>query len=77
MTRLKYTFKTDTLFKLLFVKYPGLLKRLVANLLGIALKSIGQFVITNPEMPPESSLKDKFCRLDINTYRTNCGYCLR
>jgi len=29
------------------------------------LKSIGQFVITNPEMPPEA-LGDKFCRLDIN-----------
>ncbi|MDR1000921.1 MAG: Rpn family recombination-promoting nuclease/putative transposase [Clostridiales bacterium] len=65
MTILKYTFKDDTLFKSLFVKYPNLLKRLVAELLGIALDSIGQFEITNPEIPPES-LGDKFCRLDIN-----------
>jgi predicted transposase/invertase (TIGR01784 family) len=50
---------------MLFVKYPHLLKMLVAELLGIPQSSIGQFDITNPEMPPES-LGDKFCRLDIN-----------
>ncbi len=65
MTKLKYTFKTDTLFKMLFVKYPELLKELVANLLGIPLGSIEEFKIRNPEMPPEN-LGDKFCRLDIN-----------
>jgi predicted transposase/invertase (TIGR01784 family) len=65
MTKLEYTFKNDTLFKMLFVKYPGLLKRLVAELLSIRLDSIGQFEITNPEMPPEV-VGDKFCRLDIN-----------
>jgi predicted transposase/invertase (TIGR01784 family) len=65
MTKLEYTFKNDTLFKMLFVKYPDLLKRLVAVLLGIRLESIGQFEITNPEMPPEA-IGDKFCRLDIN-----------
>ena len=65
MTRLEYTFKTDTLFKMLFVKYPDLLKQLVAVLLSIKYDSIEQFIITNPEMPPES-LGDKFCRLDIN-----------
>ena len=65
MTKLEYTFKNDTLFKMLFVKYPDLLKRLVAVLLGIRLESIGQFEITNPEMPPEG-IGDKFCRLDIN-----------
>jgi len=65
MSKLEYTFKNDTLFKMLFVKHPDLLKRLVAELLGIQLESIGQFEITNPEMPPES-LGDKFCRLDIN-----------
>jgi predicted transposase/invertase (TIGR01784 family) len=65
MERLEYTFKNDTLFKMLFVKYPGLLKRLVAELLGIRYESIEQFAITNPEMPPEA-LGDKFCRLDIN-----------
>jgi predicted transposase/invertase (TIGR01784 family) len=65
MAKLEYTFKTDTLFKMLFVKYPELLKDLVAELLGITVESIGRFEITNPEMPPES-LGDKFCRLDIN-----------
>ncbi len=65
MTKLEYTFKNDTLFKMLFVKYPNLLKRLVAVLLGIHFDSITQFAIRNPEMPPES-LGDKFCRLDIN-----------
>ena len=65
MTKLKYTFKNDTLFKMLFVKYPDLLKKLVAVLLGISYDSITQFEIRNPDMPPES-LGDKFCRLDIN-----------
>jgi len=65
VTRLEYTFKNDTLFKMLFVKYPELLKRLVSELLEIQLENIGRFEITNPEMPPEQ-LGDKFCRLDIN-----------
>jgi predicted transposase/invertase (TIGR01784 family) len=65
VAKLEYTFKNDTLFKMLFVKYPDLLKRLVAELLGIAADSIGEFEIRNPEMPPES-LEGKFCRLDIN-----------
>jgi len=64
MSKLEYTFKTDTLFKILFVQHPDLLKRLVSELLGIRLESIGEFVITNPEMPPEL-LGGKFCRLDI------------
>jgi len=65
VTKLEYTLKNDTLFKMLFVKYPDLLKRLVSALIGIRYESIDQFVITNPEIPPES-LGDKFCRLDIN-----------
>ena len=65
MYKLKYTFKTDTLFKMLFVKYPHLLKGLVATLLGIPDENIEEFVIQNPEMPPET-LEEKFCRLDIN-----------
>ena len=65
MSKLQYTFKTDTLFKMLFVKYPDLLKKLVAALLGIKVKDIEQFVIRNEEMPPEA-LGEKFCRLDIN-----------
>jgi len=65
MTKLEYTFKTDTLFKMLFTKHQHLLERLVAELLGIKYESIEQFNITNPEIQPEN-FGDKFCRLDIN-----------
>ena len=64
MTKLKYTFKSDVLFKLLFVKYPLLLRRLVSELLKIPFESITEFDIKNTEMPPEIIGK-KFCRLDI------------
>ena len=65
MGKLRYTFKTDTLFKMLFVNHKDLLKNLVASLLGIQQESIEQFAVRNEEMPPEI-LGDKFCRLDIN-----------
>ena len=45
MTRLKYTLKTDTLFKILFTKYQDLLKRFVAALLNINYESIEQFIV--------------------------------
>ena len=64
-TLLKYTFKSDVLFKMLFVRYPELLKRLVSVLLGIPLLSIDNFQTVNTEMPPEE-IGTKFCRLDIN-----------
>ena len=54
MSKLEYTFKTDTLFKMLFVKYPDLLKKVVAALLGIKVENIEQFMIRNEEMPPEA-----------------------
>jgi len=53
MTKLEYTFKTDTLFKMLFVKNTDLLKHLVSGLLEIRLESITEFHITNPEMPSD------------------------
>ena len=65
MTKLKYRLTNDILFKMLFVKYPDLLQRLVAELLSIEYISINEFTIRNPEMPPEA-MGDKFCRLDIN-----------
>jgi predicted transposase/invertase (TIGR01784 family) len=65
MTKLEYTFTTDTLFKMLFVQYPELLKRLVSELLTIRLESIEQFEIISPELTAES-IGEKFCRLDIN-----------
>jgi len=64
-TALAYKFRNDVLFKMLFVQNPGLLKHLVANILGIKLESIGEFVVKNPEMPPEVA-GDKFCYLDIS-----------
>ena len=65
MTKLEYTLMNDVLAKMLFVKYPDLLKRLVSSLLGIQYESIGHFEITNPDIPPDT-IGDKFCRLDIN-----------
>lgn len=65
MNKLQYTFKTDTLFKMLFVKHPDLLEKLISALLGIPLESIEQLIIRNEEIAPEN-LGDKFCRLDIN-----------
>ncbi|MCL2015283.1 MAG: Rpn family recombination-promoting nuclease/putative transposase, partial [Defluviitaleaceae bacterium] len=63
-TKLQYTFKSDILFKMLFVRYPDLLQRLVAALLSIPFISIDGFVIENSEIPPEE-VGTKFCRLDI------------
>ena len=34
-------------------------------MLGIGLESIGEFVVTNPDIPPDM-VGEKFCRLDIN-----------
>ncbi|MCL2600476.1 MAG: Rpn family recombination-promoting nuclease/putative transposase, partial [Treponema sp.] len=65
MAKLKYTFKTDTLFKMLFVRHRDLLRQLVATLLDIRFESIERLEITNSEMSPEV-IGGKFCRLDIN-----------
>jgi len=65
MSKLKYTFKTDTLFKLLFTKNQHLLKKLISHILRIPLKDIKSFRIINTEMPPDIIGK-KFCHLDIN-----------
>ena len=65
MSKLQYTFKTDTLFKMLFVRNQDLLWKLVAVLLRIPLESIQELVVRNPEIAPEM-LGEKFCRLDIN-----------
>ena len=65
MTPLVYTFRTDTLFKMLFTKHRDLLKAFVAELLGIDVKDIGEFSIMNPEIPPDV-LGYKYCRLDIH-----------
>jgi len=36
MAKLKHTFKTDTLFKMLFTRHQDLLRRLVAELRSLA-----------------------------------------
>jgi predicted transposase/invertase (TIGR01784 family) len=64
MAELKYTFKNDILFKMLFVKNQDLLRQLVSVLLNIPFESIRDFSIRNPEIPPEQ-VTDKFCRLDM------------
>jgi hypothetical protein len=65
VTALKYTFKSDVLFKMVFIKYPDLLKHLVATLIGIEYQNIKEFEMLNTEMPPEQ-ICNKFCRLDLN-----------
>ena len=65
MTELEYTFTNDTVFKILFVQYQDLLKRLVAKMLNIELESIEEFMITNPDIQSDI-IGEKFCRLDIN-----------
>jgi len=65
MAELRYKFTNDTLFKMVFVEYPDLLKRLVARILNIPFEHIKEFTIKNSEMPPEE-LGGKLCRLDIN-----------
>ena len=49
MTKLQYRLTNDILFKMLFVKYPELLKKLVAELLSIKYTDIqlGLFIKTN------------------------------
>ena len=42
------------------------------KLLGIQYESIGQFEVTNPEMPPEF-MGGKFCRLDTNMTWKRCS----
>ena len=61
---LKYTFRNDILFKILFLKHPELLKHLVACILNIPMSELKDFRIINSEMPADI-LGSKFCRLDI------------
>jgi predicted transposase/invertase (TIGR01784 family) len=65
MKKLEYRFTNDMLFKALFVKHQDLLKKLVADLLGIKLRSIEQFAVASSDKLPEY-IGDKFYRLDIN-----------
>ena len=65
MAELKYKFTNDVLFRILFTTNTDLLKKLVADLLVIPFDSITEFVITNPDVPPDV-IGEKYCRLDIN-----------
>ena len=62
---LEYNFRSDVLFKMLFVRYPHLLKRLIAATLGISIDMIEEFHIMNTEMTPEE-IGGKYCRLDVS-----------
>ena len=64
-SKLKYTFKTDTMFRMLFTRNPELLRRLVSALLGIGFESIESFEVVGADLAPDR-MEDKFCRLDIN-----------
>ena len=44
MKKLEYTFKTDTLFKMLFVQHQDLLKAFVTVLLGYPLRASNHFL---------------------------------
>jgi len=54
----------DLVFRLVFTKYPELLKQLIAALLEISYESIKQFEITSRDITPEEIGK-KTCTLDI------------
>jgi predicted transposase/invertase (TIGR01784 family) len=64
VTELAYQLTNDVLFKMIFAKYPHLLKRFVEALPGSQGNSVKEFAIDNPEIPPEV-VGEKFCRLDI------------
>ena len=65
MTELEYRFTNDVLFKWLFSKNQHLLKSLIAGMLDVRIESIEEFVVTNPDIPPEV-VGEKLCRLDIS-----------
>ena len=65
MAELLYKLTNDILFKMMFVQYPDLLKRLVAWLLGVRVEDIKDLAVKNPDIPPDD-LGKKFCQLDIN-----------
>jgi len=52
MTKLIYKLTNDVLFKMLFVKYPDLLKKLISQLINIKYEDIHDFEIRNPDIPP-------------------------
>ncbi|MDR1870798.1 MAG: Rpn family recombination-promoting nuclease/putative transposase, partial [Deltaproteobacteria bacterium] len=64
MTDLDHKLTDDILFKMVFLRLPERLKDIIAGALDIPSKSISEFRITNPEMPPEI-YGEKFCRFDV------------
>jgi hypothetical protein len=66
MAELQYKFKSDILFKILFVNNRDLLRSLVASALRIRKEDIKELTIANEAVLPEL-VAEKFCRLDLNT----------
>jgi predicted transposase/invertase (TIGR01784 family) len=65
MGKLRFTFTSDVLFKMVFSRDKELLKSFVAAALSIPRDSISELTLTNPEMPPEYQ-GGKYCQLDLN-----------
>ncbi|MDR0572195.1 MAG: Rpn family recombination-promoting nuclease/putative transposase [Rickettsiales bacterium] len=65
MDELKHGLTNDIAFKMFFKKRQDLLKELVAQILSIPIVTIREFIVMNPEIPPDL-IEEKFCRLDIN-----------
>ena len=57
--------KLDIIFKKIFTENEDMLHEFLADILDIPSESIQGIVVTNPELPPETS-DGKFSRLDLN-----------
>ncbi len=57
--------KLDVIFKKIFTENKDMLHEFLADVLEIPSESIKDIVITNPELPPETT-DGKFSRLDLN-----------
>lgn len=57
--------KLDVIFKKIFTENKDMLHEFLADVLEIPSESIKAIVITNPELPPETT-DGKFSRLDLN-----------
>ena len=57
--------KLDIIFKKIFTENEDMLQEFLADILDIPSESIQKIVITNQEIPPETS-DGKFSRLDLN-----------
>lgn len=57
--------KLDIIFKKIFTENDDMLQEFLADILDIPYDDIQDVIVTNPELPPETS-DGKFSRLDLN-----------